>query len=256
MPGSGACAAVNLRAAGRRARPPCGARRSRRGPRRGRAAPRGRTPVPACATRVASSSNSLRRQLDQAALHPDLEAVAVDLEVAGLERLAARPGPSAVRAAVDRPHAGHQLARREGLGDVVVGAHLEAEHLVAFLDAPGHHDHGDGDGLRVLLEPAADLPAVELRHHDVEQDHVRAARPAPGGGHPSPLAASTDVVAFLAEVVADQLGHVRSSSTTSTRGPRGTVGFSGPPRRLPLTIGSTPTLVRVMGGVCAGGVTR
>ena len=75
-------------------------------------------------------------------------------------------GPSAPR---DRADPRQQLARREGLGHVVVGAHLESEDLVTLLDPPGDHDHGDCVG--------------------------------PGGG-------DDDVVALAREVVADQLGDV------------------------------------------------
>jgi hypothetical protein len=107
----------------------------------------------------------------------------------------------------DRPDARDQLARREGLGDVVVGAQLEAEHLVALLDTARHHDHGDRRRVGVLLEPAADLPAVELGHHDVEQDDVRPGLP----GAPEGVGAVGDarhLPAFLRQVVADQLGDV------------------------------------------------
>jgi hypothetical protein len=107
----------------------------------------------------------------------------------------------------DRPHPGHQLPGREGLGDVVVGAHLEAEDLVALLGAPGHHDDRDAARLGVLLQPAADFPAVEVGHHDVQQDEV-----GPGlAGLLDGIGAATghqDVVPFLVEVIADQLGDV------------------------------------------------
>src|SRR6185436_19461062 len=107
----------------------------------------------------------------------------------------------------DRPDPGHQLAGGEGLGDVVVGTHLEAEDLVAFLDPAGDHDHGDGARVGILLEPATHLPAVDLGNHDVEQDHVGLDFPrlldgvAPATGH-------HDVVALTREVVADELGDV------------------------------------------------
>ena len=110
-------------------------------------------------------------------------------------------------AARHRPHARDQLARRERLGDVVVGAQLEAEHLVALVHTPRHHDHGDAAGLGVLLEAAADLPAVELGHHDVEEDHVGLAVPGVAHGIGA-VAQDGDVVAFLVEVEADQLRDV------------------------------------------------
>src|SRR5919106_5427502 len=89
-------------------------------------------------------------ELDGPAFQPDLEALAVDLEVADLDvALALAAVPAA--APDDRPHARQELAWRERLGHVVVGAHLEAEDLVAFLDPAGHHDHGDRARLGILL---------------------------------------------------------------------------------------------------------
>ena len=67
------------------------------------------------------------------------------------------------------PHAGHELAEAEGLGDVVAGAELEAEDDVD-LGVPGR-DHDD----RHRLEGAhllADLDAGLVGQHDVEQDEV------------------------------------------------------------------------------------
>ena len=91
--------------------------------------------------------------------------------------------------------------------DVVVGAHLEAEDLVPLFHAAGDHDDGNAARLRILLEPPADLPAVELRHHDVEKDDFRLAlaRPLEGVGA---IPDQGHVVAFLGQVVADQLGHI------------------------------------------------
>src|SRR5437879_1926435 len=65
----------------------------------------------------------LRREVHRAALHADLEAIAIDLEVADLHvcLLLAVAGAAAARHGAD---AGEQLARRERLGHVVVGAHL------------------------------------------------------------------------------------------------------------------------------------
>ena len=145
-------------------------------------------------------------EVHRVALHANLEAVAVDLELADLHvRLLL--GVAGTGAAGDRADAGEQLARRERLGHVVVGAHLEAEDLVALLDAAGDHDHGDVLGVRVLLEAAADLPAVELRDHDVEQDQVGVdlARLLEGVGAGG---GDDDVVTLLGEVVADQVGDV------------------------------------------------
>ena len=62
-----------------------------------------------------------------------------------------------------------QLARRERLGDVVVGADLEAEHAIGFFAARGHHDDRHVDARAQL---AADLDAVAAGQHQIEHDAV------------------------------------------------------------------------------------
>ena len=67
-------------------------------------------------------------------------------------------------------HAAAELAQAElVLGDVVVGADLEAEHLVELVGLGGEHDDRH-DALRA--DAAADLHAVDVRQHDVEDDEV------------------------------------------------------------------------------------
>jgi hypothetical protein len=59
----------------------------------------------------------------------------------------------------------------ERLGDVVVGAEVEALRLVGGRALGRQQDHRHGPP---LAELAHDLDAVEVRHDDVEQDDVRA----------------------------------------------------------------------------------
>jgi hypothetical protein len=66
-------------------------------------------------------------------------------------------------------HAGHELARLEGLGHVVVGAQLQPDHAVHHLAAGGEHDQGDVAG---AADGAAQLEAVHLGQHDVEDGGV------------------------------------------------------------------------------------
>ena len=63
-----------------------------------------------------------------------------------------------------------QLARVEGLGQVVVGADLEADDAVDVLDLGGEHD----DRRRVVgrAQAAADRQAVFAGQHQVEHDQV------------------------------------------------------------------------------------
>ena len=62
-----------------------------------------------------------------------------------------------------------QQALRERLGDVVVGAHAQAEHLVDLVVLGGQEDHGQ---LALLAQPAEQLHAVHARHLDVEHRQV------------------------------------------------------------------------------------
>src|SRR5439155_8967766 len=67
----------------------------------------------------------LRSQLHALSLHGDLEAMAIDLELARLEVDLPARGLGRLAPPYDRADPGQQLAGREGLGDIVVGAHLE-----------------------------------------------------------------------------------------------------------------------------------
>ena len=64
----------------------------------------------------------------------------------------------------------HEVGRR--LGEEIVGAGVEAAHAVARLVERGHHDHRNVLGRRIGLEAAADLEAVHVRHHHVEQHEI------------------------------------------------------------------------------------
>ena len=65
-----------------------------------------------------------------------------------------------------------QLAQRERLGDVVVGAELEAEHLVRFAAARGQQQ--DRRVAVVAAHRAQDLEAARAGQHDVEHQQVEA----------------------------------------------------------------------------------
>ena len=68
---------------------------------------------------------------------------------------------------------GDQLARREGLSDVVVGAHLQAMHAVVFRSASCQEDDGYDAQRGVLAQPAAEVKAIAARHHDIQQKQRR-----------------------------------------------------------------------------------
>src|SRR3569832_2614035 len=70
-----------------------------------------------------------------------------------------------------RVDARKQLAQAERFGEVVVGADLEAQHLVYLLAARGEHDDGLLQALAALT--AAEALAVAIRQHHVEQNEIR-----------------------------------------------------------------------------------
>src|SRR6185503_7201541 len=111
---------------------------------------------------------------DDAALAAHLVALEVDLDAVVREDRGARLGRRrlVLDAAEDGPDAGDELARREGLGQVVVAAQLEADDAVDLL-AAGREEE-DRDPV-VLPDPPADLEAVDLGQHHVEDDEIDAA---------------------------------------------------------------------------------
>ena len=74
------------------------------------------------------------------------------------------------RAAQNRPHADRELARRERLRHVVVGAELEADDPVGLLAARRQQDHRQ---VGARADPAAELEPVDAGEHHVEHDERR-----------------------------------------------------------------------------------
>ena len=103
------------------------------------------------------------------AVHQQLVGVQVDHQLVEGELLL--PGAVLVpaEAAEHRVDAGQHLLHLEGLDDVVVGAPLQAGHLVLGLSLGGEHDHR---GLVALPDLLEHRPAVHHRQHDVQQHQV------------------------------------------------------------------------------------
>ncbi len=103
------------------------------------------------------------------------------------------------RAAQHGADAGHHLARVEGLGDVVVGAQLQADDAVGVIDPRGEHDDRDGGGGGVGAQGAGDVEAVAVGQHQVEHEQVGAlaAQGAHGAG---PVVGADDPEAGLLQV--------------------------------------------------------
>jgi len=104
-----------------------------------------------------------------AATEGNLVGDGVEDEVLIAERLAGLLG----RTAEDGVDAGDEDLAGKRLGDVVVGAELEAEDDVGLLGLGGQHDDR---GLGAFLggaDTAADFEAVEPREHQIEKDEAR-----------------------------------------------------------------------------------
>ena len=118
----------------------------------------------------------VRRQVRVLAGEKDAVLVVVDAQVA--DAVLPRHGQSVARAVgarvtQRRADAREQLHRAEGLGQVVVGAHVECGRLVdlrtAGRDDDDRHPAPGADG-------ADDLAAVHIRQAEIQQQQVRAVR--------------------------------------------------------------------------------
>src|SRR3954451_12080151 len=106
----------------------------------------------------------LLAQGDHAAAEVDLEVALVDRLLVG--RLADHP-----RAPQRRLDPAAELAHREGLGYVVVGADLQPRDLVGLTSLRGQHDDRH---LAARAQLAADFDPVQLGQHQVEDHEVEA----------------------------------------------------------------------------------
>ena len=93
----------------------------------------------------------------------------VNHQVAKVQHLEGRLGLG-VGAAQQGAHAGHELTRREGLDEVVVGAQLQADDAVLDLALCGQHDDRHAGG---LADGATDALAGELGQHEVKDHEVK-----------------------------------------------------------------------------------
>ena len=92
--------------------------------------------------------------------------LAVDGETAEAQR---RIGGGGATAAENGANARLQLARTEGFGQIVVGADLQSDDAIHLLAARGQHQDRR---LGARADRAADLEAVDVGQHDVEDDGV------------------------------------------------------------------------------------
>ena len=67
------------------------------------------------------------------------------------------------------PDAGQQFLDGEGLGHVVVRAHVQPHDLVAHVILGGEHDDGH---VALLAQAAADFDAAQFRQHQVQNQKI------------------------------------------------------------------------------------
>jgi hypothetical protein len=70
----------------------------------------------------------------------------------------------------ERPHPGQQLLERERLGQVVIGAGIQAADTVRYRVTRRQHQDRGAHALAAQL--AGDLDPIHLGQHDVEHDQV------------------------------------------------------------------------------------
>ena len=148
----------------------------------------------------------LGRSLHHLALDPQLIAVHVQAQVVELDHALGALGCSrgGLAAAQHRLDAGHHFLGVKGLDHVIVGAQLQAQHLVKGLALGGEHHHR---GIARLADAAAHFQAVHPGHHHIQQHHVgldlvelfQALLAVAGRG---------DLIALLGQVQAQQLTDV------------------------------------------------
>src|SRR6185503_383715 len=96
----------------------------------------------------------------------------------------------------------------ERLGQVIIGAALEADDLVRFLPARGQQQDRNIRIHAAVANGAAQRYAVEARQHDVEHEQIERL----GLGQPQRLASVSTRLARIAlepEVQADEIANVR-----------------------------------------------
>ena len=108
----------------------------------------------------------MRGQLDRIAVDGDAPGAGIEPDRPAIELALGVTG----RPAKERPHPGQDFFQMKGLGDVIVGARVEALNLVAPAVARGQHQHRHG-----AAGPPPGLEnrnAVHFRQSDIEDDGV------------------------------------------------------------------------------------
>src|SRR5947209_9803247 len=112
----------------------------------------------------------LGSQAHHVTVQPDLALGRLDDEIAEIQDLfllVRRGGAGSPQYRLDTRH---QLPGHERLGHVIVGADLQTDDLILIALARRQHDYGD---ITHPADLATDLPAVDVRQHDVQNDKSR-----------------------------------------------------------------------------------
>ena len=112
-----------------------------------------------------------RREVQVAAAAAHGGARAVDDDVAHVEDVGLCRGELAVGSPQERADPREQLAHAVRLGEVVVGAHLEPEHLVELVGL--HREHEDGLTQAELAHLPTEVEAGAVGKPHVEHDETR-----------------------------------------------------------------------------------
>src|SRR5690606_40503928 len=107
-------------------------------------------------------------ELQDGAVARDLPPPEIDAEVPAGQGLVLVSGRGATEKGADP---GHELARAEGLGDIIVRAELEADDLVDLAGLRGEHKNGQ---VHLAAQVAADLKPVHCWGHEVQVHECRA----------------------------------------------------------------------------------
>ncbi len=98
-------------------------------------------------------------------------------------------------------HAQQQLARIEGLGEIVVDAGLQTFDALLGLGAGGQHQDGH---LALGAQRAGEVDARLLRHHHVENEKVEG-EAAHGGARRGGIDGGGDAEAVVVEIAGEQV---------------------------------------------------
>src|SRR6266849_1270466 len=112
-----------------------------------------------------------------------------------------------LRAAEQRFDARQQFARAERLGDVIVGAHLQAHDAVGFFAARGEHEDGETIERIIPADFPANVEAGKPRKHEVEKQEIRR-RFLEGAQAAAAVEGGVDLKTFIRKVVANQFDDI------------------------------------------------